>query len=188
MSEEFRTLFLEGIFYRSGTPYPDAKGALKDGFEDLRVQPPTGHSVPVYDALKEFVGRKIRLSAHQMPTKPIDPARWGGGCCLWQPVGYCPYGHHKRPGRLYNQAGEGELVYKKCSGGWALRDPDGAWEMVPLSHALDGHVGRIVVATVLSPEQLREAVSGLPTPEVMAELEDRITGLQSLVGKLSRKL
>jgi len=189
---EFQAILLEGLFYTSDSPYPDAKGEVRAGFNDLMVRRDTGSPVSVYDTLLPLVGERIQFSTHHLPSMPPDINRWGGGPCFWEDVGHCPFGHHETPGRLFNIAGEGILSYDlnhaTGSGGWWLDKFDGTRTMLPLSWALVGHRGRVAAATTLSVEQMRESLLSSGRGGDIEALGAKITDLRDLMEQLSKTM
>jgi len=131
---DFKVVIIEGIFGESVT---------------------VGRSVQ--DALVPLLGARVRLAAHHLPSTPIDPTRWGGGSCSFQPE-RCPFGHHVDPTRMYSFSDEG--VLGEDGDGWTLTRFDGRVVRPALS-ALDGHRGRVVAAPVVDVEAMRDAASGV---------------------------
>jgi hypothetical protein len=108
----------------------------------------------VADALAQFIGERVRLAAHHLPADPIDPTRWGGGSCTYQP-GPCPFGHHADPTRMYSVTAEG--VLSKDGNAWTLTRFDGTTVFVGLD-ALIGHRGRVACAPMFDVEAMRDSV------------------------------
>lgn len=130
---------------------------------------------PVADALVQFVGERVRLAAHHLPSDPIDPTRWGGGSCTYQP-GLCPFGHHAYPTRMYSFSAEG--ILGRDGDAWTLTRFDGT--VVPIGlEALVGHRGRVACAPVFDVEAMRDSVVssgidgdiGIKVDELRAVLE-----------------
>jgi len=170
MPEEFQTVLLEGVFYRGETG-------------ELAVQPSHG-GIPalVWPELKRLVDLPVQLSVHHLPPHPPNPKLWGGGCCMWEPSGHCPFGHHKDPTRLLNLVVKGILEFQDPENAWAVTPPEGNPYQLPL-WALEGHRARIVGATVVDLERMKEALSGSLNVE---ELTQRATGLRDLMASLSK--
>lgn len=185
--KDFQAILLEGVFYTSEEIYPDSKGQISEGFCDLRVQ---GQKKSVYETLASFVGQRVRIAIHQLPEMPPDLLRWGGGSCLWQDAGHCPFGHHETPHRIYNVSGEGILLYdldhKANSGGWWIQRFDGVQEILPLAHALVGHRGRVACATVLTVEEMRDAVTNAGDFGTVEGLGRHVEDLRELVAGLNK--
>lgn len=156
----FDVVLLEGVFASTG---------------DLTVD-----GSRVDDTLDRFVGTRVRVAAHHLPADPVDPMRWGGGSCTYQP-GPCPYGHHADPARMYSYTGEG--VLRPDGDGWTLTRFDGRVDRLGLS-AMAGHRGRIAVASVLDVDKMRDAVS---SAGVEADLGVRVDELRSVLDRLRRK-
>lgn len=183
---DFHAILLEGLFFLSEDPYPDSKGRLRPEVTDLQVITPGGAKKSVYATLRPLVGQRVYFAGHHVPPNPPDPARWGGGACYWQPAALCPFGHHKNPHRLFNLTAQGVLVYdldfESASGGWWIHADDGGKVILPLSMALPGHAGRVLGATDMSVEQMRDAaMKGGINVEGLGQ---RITDLQDLLGEL----
>lgn len=194
MGTDFNILLLEGIFYLGPNLYPDSVGNTGRGFRDLWVQEAEGHPHSVYDALEPFLDKQVVFSAHHLPTTPINPALWGGGSCLWEGKGDCPFGHHKHPTRLFNQSGEGYLVNnlvidpggQTAAGGWWLEKFDGMTERLFFDDAMVGHRGRIAVAEMLSVEQMRDVVAKAGSMGSVEGLGAKASELRDLMERLSQ--
>lgn len=185
----FHAILLEGVFYLGDEPYPDVNGETREGYTDLLVPHRDGPK-SVYDELLPLVGSKVRVAAHHLPMLPIDPARWGGGCCMFQEMGHCPFGHHEHPGRLFNVSEEGILVYdidhSRSEGGWWVERFDGTRVPLPLAHALVGHQSRVAAATALAIDEMKDAVaeSGMDPVEALG---GKITEMRDLAERLQGK-
>jgi len=186
----FHPVLLEGVFYFSEDPYPDSNGELHDGFMDLMVAPPHGAPQSVYKALEPLIGQRVQLAMHHVPPMPIDATRWGGGSCLLEPTGYCPFGHHNDPNRMFNLAMDGVLVYdmdhKKGEGGWWLQTFDGKKTMLPLTHVLLGHRGRIAAASITAVEEMRDALEATGNLAAVEDLGQKANDLQDLLSRLKQ--
>lgn len=171
VANPLQVLLIEGVFSRRE----------KDG--ELIVVPDDGPSQKVDDLLEPFTDARVQLSFHHLPSMPIDPTRWGGGSCLWQPVGRCPFGHHEHPGRLLNFAGNGFL--KKTVDGWALQGLDGATRDLGLS-LLEGHYGRVAAAPMDAIEQMRDQVLQSGQALDVEGLGVRAADLKSILERVQR--
>ena len=192
MGGEFQAILLEGIFFLGTDPYPDSNGETREGFCDLLVQEDPGKpSRSVYDILLPLVGQKVQFAAHHLPSLPIDPTRWGAGSCMWQSAGHCPYGHHERPGDLFNVSVQGVLVYdldhEKSSGDWWVEQFDGKRVPLPLALVLAGHQARIAAATVMSVEEMRSALEKAGGGSIDA-LGASVSNMQELLERLTSKV
>jgi hypothetical protein len=191
MGDGFQAVLLEGVFFLGEDPYPDAHGTVREGFLNLWVK--LGEQTPrsVYEALRPFLGERVRFAAHHVPQMPLDPGRWGGGSCLWEPGGHCPYGHHSNPTGLFNFTGEGVLVYDldhgTCTGGWWLEQFDGNRTMLPLAHALSGHHGRVAVATAMTVEDMRASLEEAGDVGSVEAIGEKVADLRDLVERLAPK-
>lgn len=143
--------------------------------QDLSVD---GRSVA--EALSQFVGTRIRLAAHHLPADPVDPTRWGGGSCMYQP-GPCLYGHHVDPTRMFSYVGDG--VLGRDREWWTVTRFDGGVDRPDLS-VLAGHQGRVAIATVFDVEAMRDAVSSTFDG---VDLGVRAEELRSVLERLRRK-
>lgn len=131
MTDDFHTLILEGLFY-----YHDGQlSVVVDG----SVRDVNG----VLDALH---GMQVQLLLHFVPD--ASRATWGRGSCFWEPHGTCPCGHHDHPDMLVNFTAKG--VMQREGDGWVI-ESGGTIERVPIG-TLNGHTGRIIVATVFDPD------------------------------------
>jgi hypothetical protein len=190
--KDFQAILLEGLFYPSEDPYPDANGVLRDGFNDLLVKPDSGPVQSVYETLKPFIGERVQIAVHQLPDSPPNLARWGGGSCFWQDAGHCPFGHHEHPHRLFNVSGQGFLIYDldhgKSEGGWWLEEPNGNRLMLPLALALTGHRARVATATALSVEEMRDALAASGELDSIEGIGNRVSDLKDLVSGLGQAI
>ena len=186
----FHAILLEGVFYLGDMPYPDVHGEIREGYNDLLCPSKSGPK-SVYDELLPLVGQKVRVAAHHLPQLPIDANRWGGGSCMLQRTGYCPFGHHENPGRLFNISTEGILVYDldhaNAEGGWWVEQFDGTRVALPLAHALVGHQSRVAAATATAIDEMRDVVtqSGM---EPVESLGNQVNDLTDLAERLRGKI
>lgn len=185
---DFQAILLEGLFFLAEEPYPDSNGQVRPEFKDLLVQTPGGDKKSVYAALQPLVGQRVYVAAHHVPSNPVDPTKWGGGSCFWQPAARCPFGHHVNPHSLYNLTAEGTLVYdldfQAGAGGWWVHGNDGGRHMLPWAVVLPGHTGRVAAATAMSVEQMRDSV--LASGVNVEGLGERATELRDLVVDLGK--
>ena len=166
----FHVVILEGLFYLSGVG-------------ELCVELETGSKEVVADYLSPMIGDRVRLAFHHTPPSRIDPSKWGGGCCHFQPA-ECPVGHHQNPAWLLNVSGEGILQREHKldpqgneRGAWYLAQFDGSKMDLPLE-GLIGHDSRIAAASVMDVEKMREALDG----QDIGGLIDQATQLKSTLG------
>lgn len=132
----------------------------------------------VAGCLGPFVGGDVHLAVHFLPPIPPDPNRWGGGCCLWEP-GPCPAGHREHPDRILNVALRG--VLRNDGARWWVDTFDGRSVDVPFD-LLDGHYGRVAVATVLSVQAMEEVVSNHDLDQIGVRAQD----LRDLLNRMQR--
>lgn len=174
MTEKATVTLLEGVFYEG----PDGTLMVADG--------PRG-AASVTDALLELEGTKVILLAHHLPPDPPDPARWGGGCCMYEPSGECPVGHHERKGYLYTFKHAGTL---ECRGSkWGVTTDQGRHE--PWLESLVGHRSQIVISAIPDVEDLKAKLNLDEQPKTLEDLEARITAMRDLfvqVNDLKEKL
>lgn len=165
MSDGFHALLLEGVFHRG----PDLVCSTKEGTKD------------VSEALRPLLGTRVRIAAHHCPPWP-EPTRWGGGSCAWQENGgICPAGHAWRPTWLYNVSVEGVLEQTDDLD-WRVVGFDGTTTDLELHTMMDGHFGRVLAASVVSVEKMRDALAA----SRMTEGVDPITSLQDVIDRVSR--
>jgi hypothetical protein len=107
------------------------------------------------DVLKPALGENIVFSMHHVPVA-MNPFRWGGGNCIWQPYGWCPAGHHLDPLRFFSMNETG--VLEEGDGKWWLHTFAGKNIDIPF-HVMVGHFGRIAAATMLDMEKMRDELS-----------------------------
>lgn len=140
----------------------------------------SAHGASVADVLTDFIGSRVRIAAHHLPSDPIDPTRWGGGSCTYGP-GPCPFGHHTDPTRMFSYAGEG--VLGRDGAAWTIARFDGTVDRVDLS-PLIGHQGRVVAAQVIDLESMRDAVAAAGIgPELGVRADELRQVLERLRGK-----
>lgn len=166
MSEEFQSVVIEGIFAVD----------LNDGQRTFVAY--EGQSIFVDDELSPLQGRNVILSAHHVPPSPIQPEKWGGGCCYWEPTGKCPAGHRENPSFLLDFCARGVLLRQDRK--WLIRREDESVVEVPLS-LLVGHSSRILIATVFDPAKRVSDIENLESQ--VGDLRDMLIQLQEIVGK-----
>jgi len=164
---------LIGVFYEEG-------GRLK-------VADEYDGAVDVFKALESVVGDETRLLAHHRPLEPIDEKRWGGGCCLYEPAGHCPFGHHERPQDLYtfNEIGKLRVEDEKLFVG------DGECFV----EYLVGHRSQIVITTIPDVDEIDEKVKSFDPSNIenptLENLTERLSDLREFLfdlNKLKNKL
>lgn len=160
----FTAILIEGIFYH------DDEGTFM-------VQPYRGQKACVKDTLDALRGENVRIAIQHLPQMPLDPQSWGGGSCLHQQRGYCPFGHHKDPHSILNFVAEGGLLTPtELSSDWFVRSFDGIERRLPLGDLL-GHHGRLAAATMFSVEDIKDKLAE-------AGMLDSVEGLGSQIGDL----
>ena len=175
---EFKTLLLEGIFYEKDGRITVAHEGISEN-EDVLVD----------EALALLLGQTIQLALHYLPPVPMIPSRWGGGCCLWEPAGRCPAGHHENSGFLLNISGQG--ILRRQESLWWLELDTGSKQEIPLG-LLPGHRARLVATTVFDLETLekvRECLEGADAGQLETlvrrarNIKDIIARFQDVVRK-----
>ena len=166
---EFRILLIEGIFYINDGRLT----AKKDGDSNI---------IDVVEALTPFVGTEVQFAVHFLPPMPPDPKRWGGGCCLWEPSGKCPAGHHEQPGLLLNVSGRGVLRQGPDTAWW-LDVFDGSRMELPLL-LLDGHAARVASVSVFDAEKMKESLLNAVNSDQIEALGTRAADLKELLTRL----
>jgi hypothetical protein len=147
--DDFKAVLAEGVFTRNG----------------MAIHGPRDTTVEA--ELRPLVGKRVRLAMHHLPPNlhNLNPDKWGGGSCLWQPSP-CPAGHHERPDYLFNLSAEGVLWDREKYDGWCIERLDGTILDLPF-RKMAGHHGRLAAATLIDVEKMRDAL----TPEALAGVE-----------------
>ena len=144
----------------------------------------TEGTIEVAEILQKFEGHQIRLLAHHQPRKPIQKELWGGGCCLYQKQGECPFGHHKSPSNLFKMDRQGKLTYESAQ--WAL---DGSM-IQPWLDQLVGHRSQLVLTTFPDKGDLEQRIKDLDpsnlNPADLQGLVGRVQDLQGLLEELQK--
>ena len=143
--DNFQVLLIEGVFYERGGDIYVTMG---------------GSEVSVVERLQSMVGQNIRFAMHHALPGVIDETKWGGGCCLWQPVP-CPAWHHLNPAFLLNVSVEGVLRHAVLRHGgtdvWRIEQFNGINQDLPLA-MLVGHYGRVAAASLVDVAKMRDQV------------------------------
>ncbi len=147
---EFKAILVEGIFVRN------------EG--EICVQETSEIPSLVTGKLEPLLGQEVQLAVVHLPRLPLEPGKWAGGCCLWQPSP-CPVGHHINPAYLLNFTATGVLHHEGRR--WWVTGFDGKEQMLPLEQ-LEGHHGRIAAATVFHVEKAREALADVDLEDIGA--------------------
>lgn len=162
----FRTVLWEGLFYeRDGQILSDQSQDSLDGL------------------LNPLIGEDIHLAVQFVPPLPIDPDKWGGGCCMWQPSP-CPAGHHLDSTRLLNVAVRGTLERRGSQ--WLIHQLDGKTIEVPF-HLLPGHHGRVAAASVFDVQGMRDSLQGLD-PDQIESIGVQAADLRDMLARLKGHL
>jgi hypothetical protein len=160
-----------GVFYRD----PEGGLMVADEFDGTR---------DVGAEAAGFVGQEVRLLAHHRPIEPHNPSRWGGGCCMHETVGRCPFGHHEDAAQLYtfNQAG-------------LLSIKDGRWVVGgDLTECfvdfLVGHRSQIVLTSIPDLEAIEEKVKSFDPSSLegatLSELTTKLAEMRDFITEINR--
>jgi hypothetical protein len=161
-----------GVFYREN----DGTLMVADEFEGTR---------DVEAILAKFLGEQVQILAHHRPVEPHDLARWGGGCCLFERAGHCPYGHHDTPQRLFAVQANGKLEHTD------------AWSVVKEDQSTDLHlnflVGHRAQLLVLRPPELEgintriDSLQEEPLEKMsLEELSSKLRATRDLLEEVNR--
>lgn len=131
----------------------------------------TSTTVEVEGLLTPHVGREVQLLAYHFPLGGLDPAKPGGGSCLWD-AGKCPY-HTITPTSLYAAKARG-ILHRKDDGEWVV---DGTLMRFDV---LRGHHSGIVLFPVPDVTATPSAV----TPEDMSGLSSYMEQVQGLLAQV----
>ena len=168
--ETFRSVVLTGLFYERD--------------DKVLIVPEEGDEADLDEHLEPFLGSQVKLVAHHLPPTPVDPERWGGGCCRWEP-GDCPAGHHVNPTYLVLMAVEGELVRDEEQG-WVVLREDGNRVIVPVGQLM-GHISQIAVVTNIDLSKIEPDKGSLDDAlKLGQELEQMLGSLSQLQGFMKK--
>ena len=157
---------LEGVFYREQ--------------HDLFVP---GRPESLSKILNGFQGQEVLATIHHNPPDPPDMFHWGVGCCMWEPTGSCPYGHHQDPSKLYHLQLEGTL--RQEGPDWYIDTT-----LVDLA-PLEGHRSRLVIVLKEPPAELTDSIMDMDfanaNPEELGmrlgRLTEMLSGLSSILAE-----
>lgn len=114
-----------------------------------------------------MVGKRVRLVAHHVPSDPPDPLRWGAGSCLWESEGWCSFGHHEEPTRMWALLRQGWLIKHPTTYEYEMVGDSGERVGLELRVSLMGHRAKVVCATMpevnlgASPSKLKSQLDSL---------------------------
>lgn len=134
-----------------------------------RQEPPT--TVDVAGLLAPHEGREVQLLAYHFPLGGLDPAKLGGGSCLWD-TGKCPY-HTLTPTSLYAAKARG-ILHRRFDGEWVVDSTLMRLDMLRGHHA----------GIVLFPVPDVTAASVAVTPEDMSGLSSYMEQVQGLLAQV----
>ncbi len=140
----------------------------------------------VETVLTNFVGQRVQIMAHHRPNEPHDSTRWGGGSCLFERAGHCPFGHHDAPQQLFAVQASG--ILRRDQDGWSL---DRGAETLELHLSLlVGHRGQIIVLRPASDEKINERVSALQEDSLdtmpLEQLSSKLVETRDLIAEINR--
>lgn len=175
MSEQSKGLQVKdflGVFYRE-----DRRLMVADEFEGTR---------DVGAELRQYLGKEIRLIAHHRPFEPVNVNEWGGGCCMFENVGYCPFGHHEDSRRAFS--------FNVCG---VLREQDDQWFLEQETEQVEcfmeflvGHRSQIIITTVPDLASLEERIAAVtsdsPEGKTIEEIQQQITKTRDLLLEINR--
>lgn len=167
---QFRAVLVEGTFNRRGTP-PRLTCATLRG------------PVLVAEALLPLVGSDVAFAAHHVPDLSRAGER-GLGSCSWPDGVPCPFGHHEAPNRMYQTSVEGVLRLGEGDDEWYVEAFDGTRTPLLLGRMLDGHQGRVLAATKLDVESMREKVVAAGLAGAVEELVGKTAEMKDLLARL----
>jgi len=175
MTDSFKGLEvvnLIGVFYRDG----EHRLMVADEFEG---------ALDVVKALERVLGEEVRLLAHHRPREPHDKERWGGGCCVLENTGECPFGHHVNPQSLYMFNEVGVLCVE---GPRFFLDTEDEGRKECSVDLLTGHRSQIVVTSIPNLDEIEEKVrsfdpSNIEEPTI-ENLTERITEIRNFLIEL----
>lgn len=166
MATEFHALLLEGVFF------------VEDG--TLHCRSDDGSVVEVIGHLRPLLGQSVHFAAHHVPPMPPRIGAWGMGSCLGESRGYCAFGHEKRPMTLLQIHGQGVL------GADGVRMVNGTrLSMKDVTTALVDHHARLLAASAMSVEQMRDSVLAAGLGNSVDDLVQRAGDLQGLMTKIA---
>lgn len=170
-----------GVFYReNGALFDDGRQPV------LMVADESDGTLSVDQLLQRFVGEVVQVVAHHLPLEPHDTTRWGGGSCLFEKAGHCPFGHHEQPGLLFTFAASGRL--ELTEEGWALSSEERSLNIN--LHHLIGHRGQVIVLHVPSlgeiEERARKVHEGNPETMSLEELSSKLHDARDLLLTVNR--
>jgi len=84
-----------------------------------------------------FEGQEVQALIAHVPSQQ-QKDRWGFGSCAFQTVGFCPFGHHLNPHKLFSMSGSGTL--QKIGDWWGVSGLD-----FPPRDTLVGHRCRVLI-------------------------------------------
>ena len=181
--DKFQAILLEGLFSGDTDPGPEMKenwGPHSVDLSTVTVQM-NGKQTSLSDTLAPLVGSQVNISFHHTPPMPPDPTKWGGGCCYWEPFGWCPAGHHDQPGMLLNVVGEGVLQLEE--GLYSVKGFDGTVKDLPF-HNLIGHEGRVAAATMMDIAKMRESLDKMVGEMGIEALGQQTDSLKDIMARL----
>lgn len=137
----------------------------------------------VRQALSSFEGHRLRVLAHHRPPEPIQQDRWGGGSCMFEGQGECPFGHHANPNHLFTFNKVGELRHRFLDGrdAWVVGADDLEVDL------LVGHRSQITIINLPDFEEIDRKVQSF-NPDTLegSSVDEMIEHVSSLRDYLSQ--
>jgi len=167
--DTFQAILTEGLF------------STADGV--AFVQQDDGYLASVNALLEPVVGQRVQLALHHVPPNGVERGKPGLGACTFRDGKGCPVHHDRYPNLLLSFSDEG-VLWKEP---WRLEKFDGSVVSLPLA-GMDGHYGRLGVATIVDVEKMRNQLLGLdPTTLTSAGINaamirDMLDRLDKVVG------
>lgn len=150
--------FLEGLFFSENGSF------LCQGDEG---------SLTVCDSLLPLSGKEADLFLCHKPPSPVQPDRWGGGSCYWEPSGKCPAGHHNISSLILRVKEKGVLFEKNKQ--WVVRTERGVVEL-PFG-MMEGHTGIFAGCSSLDLESVQSvdySSMEVSQVEILSKVLDKI--------------
>lgn len=170
-----------GVFYRDSAALADEEAP-----HVLMVADESDGTMSVEQLLQRFAGDLVQVVAHHLPLEPHDAARWGGGSCLFEKAGHCPFGHHEHPNLLFTLQASG--ILRRIDDGWEVASDKGVTRLD--LHHLVGHRGQLVVLRAPALEEIEERMrkvnEGVPEEMSLDDLTAKLHDARDLLTTINR--